>query len=79
MGSGLGGKKCAKRELLTFSGEFASSRLRNVSVTVQTASFLAVQIVRGVASFRKGFQCWALAAFLALKYPALDSRAVKMS
>jgi len=53
----LGGKKWLSRALLTSSGEVASGRLGNLGETLPTANFLAVHIVRGVASPKKDFEC----------------------
>jgi len=76
MGSSLGRKKWATKGLLTSSREVVSGRLENHGVTLPSANFFAVQIVCRVVSVRKNHECWALAAFTALKYPSLDSLAV---
>ena len=54
-------------------------RLGNLGVTLPTANFLAVHMVRGVASASKDFQCWAFAALIDLKYPCLESLATALS
>ena len=48
-------------------------------MTLWMANFLAVHMVRGVASARKDFQCWAFAALIDLKYPCLESLATALS
>ena len=64
---------------LTSSGEVASGRLGNLGATLPTANFFEVHMVRGVASARKDFQCWAFAALIDLKYPCLESLAITLS
>jgi len=64
---------------LTSSGEVASGRIGNLEATLPTANFFAVHMMRGVASTRKDFQCWAFSALIDLKYPCLESLAIALS
>lgn len=59
--------------------QVASGKLGNLDVPSLTGNLVAVQIVHGVASVRKHFQCWFMTGFLALKYPAWDSVAEGLS
>lgn len=59
--------------------QVASGKLGNLDVPVPTGNFVAVQIVHGVSSVRKHFQCWFVTAFLALKYSGWDSVAEGLS
>ena len=75
----MGGYQWAKRALLISFSEVASGKLGNLDVTLPITNFFAIHIVGGVVSVMKDFQYWALAAFIALKYRALNSRAVALS
>jgi len=78
-GSGYGGKRWSSNVLLTCSGEVASGRLGNLGLTLPTANLFKVHMVRGVASAKKDFECWAFAALIDLKYPYLESSAAALS